>query len=310
VTIPGEEAVVTTLILHSYDASPFTQRALKMLAIKGLEWRAVTTPMMPPKDDLVALTGGYRGTPVLQVGADVYVDSQRIARELERLYPAPSLFPDGNEGIGWAMVEWADAFFRAGLQMAISTTSSGWPAEFRADRQFLFPDIDFERVDLDHARSQFRAYGGFVERQLADGRAFLAGSEPGLLDVHAWTVPWFARASMPAANELLASFARMAAWERRVAGLGEGCRIEFTADGAFAVARESTPEPGEVDESDAQGLRAGDLVEVAPDDTQRGAVRGVVHAAGWNEIAVRRSHPRCGEVVVHFPRVGYRVRRI
>ena len=55
---------MTDLILHHYDASPFTQRVLRMLGIKGLEWRSVTTPMMPPKDDLLALTGGYRGTPV------------------------------------------------------------------------------------------------------------------------------------------------------------------------------------------------------------------------------------------------------
>ncbi|MEY2920673.1 MAG: hypothetical protein RL261_1978, partial [Pseudomonadota bacterium] len=78
---------MTELILHHYDASPFTQRVLRMLGIKGLEWRSVTTPMMPPKDDLLALTGGYRGTPVLQIGADVYIDSQRIARELETRYP-------------------------------------------------------------------------------------------------------------------------------------------------------------------------------------------------------------------------------
>ena len=60
---------------------------------QGLAWQSVATPMLPPKDDLVALTGGYRGTPVLQIGADVYIDSQRIARELERRFPVPSLFP-------------------------------------------------------------------------------------------------------------------------------------------------------------------------------------------------------------------------
>jgi len=90
---------MSELILHSYDASPFTQRALKMLAIKGLAWHSVTTPMMPPKDDLLALTGGYRGTPVLQIGADIYIDSQRIARELEERFPRPSLFPDGKAGV-------------------------------------------------------------------------------------------------------------------------------------------------------------------------------------------------------------------
>ncbi|MFO1406931.1 MAG: glutathione S-transferase family protein [Steroidobacteraceae bacterium] len=298
------------IILHAYDASPFTQRALKLLAIKGLAWRWVETPMMPPKDDLVALTGGYRGTPVMQIGADVYVDSQRIARELERRHPSPSYFPTGDAGIGWALVEWADAYFRSGLVMAIRTTSAAWPAEFRADRQRLFPDIDFERADLEHARAQFRAYSGFIEAQLADGRAFLGGPSPGLADVHAWTVPWFARASIPGVNELLAAFPRMAAWEARVAALGEGRRTACTAGEAFAVARASTPAPGEVDPGDALGLAAGEVVEVVPDDTSRGVVRGAVHAADWNGISIHRTHPRCGEVVVHFPRVGYRVSRV
>ena len=126
---------MSELFLHHYDASPFTQRVLRMLGLKGLAWRSVETPMLPPKDDLVALTGGYRGTPVLQIGADVYVDSQRIARELERRFPAPTLFPDGNAGLAYAMVKWADAYFRAGLHMAIALTSNGWPPEFRRDRQ-------------------------------------------------------------------------------------------------------------------------------------------------------------------------------
>ena len=299
---------MTHLILHHYDASPFTQRALKMLAIKGLEWRSVITPMMPPKEDLVALTGGYRGTPVLQVGADIYVDSQRIAREIERRFPRPSLFPAGGGGLDLALVKWADAFFRTGLQMAIFETSNQWPAEFRRDRQFLFPDLDFERIDFEQSRAQFRAHASLVEQQLADGRPFLLGPAPGLADIHAWTVPWFSRTSIPGATELLAAFPRMAEWETRMAGLGEGRRIEISVDDAFAVARDATPEPGIIEAGDAQGLVEGQAVEVAPDDTQRGGVRGHVAAAGPNEIAVRREHPRCGEVVVHFPRLGYRVR--
>lgn len=301
---------MSELILHHYDASPFTQRVLRMLGIKRLPWRSVITPMMPPKDDLVALTGGYRGTPVLQVGADVYIDSQRIARELERRHPTPSLFADGNSGLAYAAVKWADAYFRAGLNMAIALTSPGWPAEFRRDRQQLFPDVDFSQVDLGHAQSQLRAHASFVELQLADGRAFLGGNAPGLLDIHAWTVPWFARASMPVVDTLLEAYPRMKAWEARVAGLGEGTRIECTAEHAFDVARGSTPETGEVDPGDAQGLVAGMDVEVLPDDTMRGGVRGRVLAAGANEIAVQRSDPRCGTVVVHFPRLGYRVRPV
>ncbi len=301
---------MSELFLHHYDASPFTQRVLRMLGLKRLAWQSVLTPMLPPKDDLVALTGGYRGTPVLQVGADVYIDSQRIARELERRFPAPTLFPDGNAGLAYAMVKWADAFFRAGLHMAIGLTSAGWPSEFRKDRQQLFPDVDFDAVDLEHAKSQLRAHASFIDLQLADGRAFLGGPAPGLVDIHAWTVPWFARASMPVVNELLADLPRLEAWERRVADLGEGRRTESTAEEALSAAHKATPEPGLVAPGDAQGLTAGIEVEVLPDDTQRGAVRGRVVAAGPNQVAVERSHPRCGLVVVHFPRLGYRVRPV
>jgi glutathione S-transferase len=281
-----------------------------MLAIKDLEWRSVTTSMMPPKDDLLALTGGYRGTPVLQIGADIYIDSQRIARELEERFPQPSLFPDGNTGITYAAVTWADAFFRAGLRMTIATASATWPAEFRQDRQQLFPDIDFDGIDAEHARSQLRAHAGFIEQQLADGRTFLCGGAPGLLDIHSWTVPWFTRAAAPGANALYAAFTRMAAWEKRVADLGEGQRRECTAEEAFAVSQVSRPRPCAIDPDDAQGLKAGMTVEVMPDDTKRGTVRGTVAGASVNEITVRRQHPKCGEVVVHFPRLGYRVMRI
>jgi glutathione S-transferase len=294
------------LILHHYDASPFTQRVLRMLGIKGLEWRSVETPMMPPKGDLLALTGGYRGTPVLQVGADVYVDSQRIARELEARYPQPTLFPAGGAGMTYAAVKWADAFFRAGLHIAIGATSTAWPAEFRKDRQCIFPDIDFDAVDLDQARAQLQAHAGFVELQLGDGRPFLAGDAPGLLDVHAWTVPWFTRA-LPGVPELYAPFTRMQAWEARLAGLGEGRRIPCTVEQAFEVARLSRPATCRVCDGDAQPLRSGMRVEVAPDDTRRGAVQGTLVGLDWNEVAVARAHEKCGDVVVHFPRLGYRV---
>ena len=167
---------MTALILHHYDASPFTQKALRMLGLKGLSWHSVTTPMMPPKEELVALTGGYRGTPVLQIGADVYIDSQLIAAELERRHPDPTFFPAGDVGLAYALVKWADAFFRVGLRMTVALTAASWPEEFRNDRRGLFPDLDFgtaaEHLDFD--ASQLRAHAGFLDQQLAAAHASLA----------------------------------------------------------------------------------------------------------------------------------------
>ena len=41
-----------------------------------------------PKPDLMPLTGGYRKTPVLQIGADIYCDTQLIMLEIEKHAPA------------------------------------------------------------------------------------------------------------------------------------------------------------------------------------------------------------------------------
>ena len=71
------------LILHHFDASPFAEKVRLILGFKGLAWRSVQIPMAMPKPDVVALTGGYRKTPLLQIGADIYCDTALIARVLD-----------------------------------------------------------------------------------------------------------------------------------------------------------------------------------------------------------------------------------
>ena len=78
------------IILHHYDISPYSEKVRLGLGLKGLAWASVEIPVIMPKPDLTALTGGYRKAPVLQIGADIYCDSQLIMRELERRHPSPS----------------------------------------------------------------------------------------------------------------------------------------------------------------------------------------------------------------------------
>ena len=75
---------MTDIILHHYDTSPYAEKVRTGLGLKGLAWASVELPVIMPKPNLTALTGGYRKTPVLQIGADIYCDSQLIMRELER----------------------------------------------------------------------------------------------------------------------------------------------------------------------------------------------------------------------------------
>ena len=91
-------------ILHHYDFSPFAEKVRLALGLKGIHWRSVIAPSFMPKPDLVALTGGYRHIPVLQVGADVFCDTRTILRELDRRVPSPPLIRAETAGVSVAYV--------------------------------------------------------------------------------------------------------------------------------------------------------------------------------------------------------------
>ena len=99
---------MTDLILHHYPQSPFAEKARLLLGFKGVSWHSVMIPPVMPKPDLTALTGGYRRTPVLQVGADIYCDTALIARRLEQEKAAPALFPEGQEAAAASLAQFAD----------------------------------------------------------------------------------------------------------------------------------------------------------------------------------------------------------
>jgi glutathione S-transferase len=87
------EETMSELILHQYAISPFAEKVRLILGFKRLAWRSVLIPPVMPKPDVIALTGGYRKTPVLQIGADIYCDTALIARVLEMRQPTPTLYP-------------------------------------------------------------------------------------------------------------------------------------------------------------------------------------------------------------------------
>ena len=84
---------MTDLILHHYPESLFSEKARAMLNARGLSWRSVIIPMIMPRPDTIPLTGGYRRTPVMQVGADVYCDTALIAAYLDDKGTGTTFFP-------------------------------------------------------------------------------------------------------------------------------------------------------------------------------------------------------------------------
>ena len=303
---------MSEIILHHYDASPFSEKVRLVLGRKGLPWRSALQPNMMPKPELVPLTGGYRRIPVLQIDADVYCDSQRIVRELERLHPAPTLYPDGSEGICFALNLWADRMlFQAAVPVVFGKIGPAVPKEFIEDRRRLMGGGDFAAF-ISAAplfAEQLRAHVSLLEAQLSDGRSFLLGGEPSLADFAGYHPVWFLRAIAPAAAAL-AEFSGVGKWAERVAAIGHGRRSEIVPAEALAIARNARPLAGTgVARGEPNGLALGERVNVVPDDYGFDPVAGELVAADVHEVAVRRTSPETGEVVVHFPRAGFRVTR-
>lgn len=300
------------LILHHFDASPFAEKVRLIMGLKGLSWCSVQIPMVPPKPDLMSLTGGYRKTPVLQIGAEIYCDTRRIARELEARHPAPTLFPAGNTGMALALGAWSDTrFFEpgAGLSMGVNDQI---PEAILNDRFAFFNFMDFAQLpaEIPHLFGQLLAQAELVEEQLADGRAFLFGDAPGWADINAYFSVWMCRGNIAAVADYFAPYTRMAAWEARIMALGHGTHTDMDAADALARARTTPAVPGTgVAPGEPLQLKAGDVVFVAPDDYGRVPVHGRLITLNRREIAINRDDDRAGNVNVHFPRAGYRVQR-
>ena len=132
-----------------------------------------------PRPDLMPMTGGYRRTPVMQIGADIYCDTQCIMRELERRFPQPSLLPGGYAGLVWGSAMWTDRmFFQSTVNLVFGSLADKVPAEFIADREKLRGakfDVAGMTAAIPQMRDQFRAHLAWIDAQLCDERIWLAG---------------------------------------------------------------------------------------------------------------------------------------
>ena len=167
---------MSEIIFHHYPASPFSEKVRVAFGIKELAWRSVEIPNMMPKPDLMPLTGGYRKTPVMQIGADVFCDTQIILRELERRFPKPSIFPVKN-GLAYAIGFWSDRlFFMSSVAVVFAEIGDMVPEAFKQDRARMSGStfsVEAMKAAAPFARDQWRAHADFVAETLEDGRAFM-----------------------------------------------------------------------------------------------------------------------------------------
>lgn len=304
---------MTHLILHHYDGSPFAEKIRLILGFKGLAWQSVKIPVIMPKPDVVALTGGYRKTPLLQVGADVYCDTALISRVLEAGQPAPTLFP-ASAPLAPLLAQWADStlfwtIIPYTMQPAgAANVFAGVPPEvlkaFAADRAPFTAGM--RRQTVADATAALQGYLKQLDAQLADGRPWLMGEQPSIADFSVAHCGWYVRRGGPVAD-IFKPHAHFSAWLDRLLALGHGRPEKLSSTDALAVAAGAaghaacSVQPG-------LGFEAGQAVTVTPTDYGQDASAGTLVGLSGDEVVIRRSDERAGTVHVHFPRAGYQVK--
>jgi len=308
------------LILHHYDASPFAEKARLMLGFKQLSWRSVEIPRIMPKPDLVALTGGYRKTPVLQVGADIYCDTALIARRLDAEKATPALFPEGQEFVAASFAQWVDSqIFQHAVSLVFQPESVAvrfgkLPPEavkaFVADRAGLFSGGSATRLPVEVAKHNWPSLMARVEQQLAREEGDYLFGEPSIADFSLAHCLWFLKGT-PVTAPLVDAYPNVSAWLGRVLGFGHGASSALSAEDAIAIARAATP-AALPDEQfvEPNGFAVAQRVQIAATDYGVDPVEGELVFAGVEELILRREDERAGTVHVHFPRLGFAIKAL
>ncbi len=313
---------MTDLILHHYPMSPFAEKIRMVLGFKKQVWRSVMIPSVMPKPDVLALTGGFRKTPLLQVGADIYCDTALICDVLEHVQPAPTLYPAHLKGVSRIFAQWADTtlFWAAmgynlqpkGAAQVFANDALEVAKAFGEDRKAM--SVNLVRLRPADATSAYRSYLRRIAH-MAEEHDFMFGIEPCVADFAAYHPLWFTRVQVPVMADILSATPAVGEWLDRMAAIGHGISSPLSSQDAVTVAQRAEPMPagqnllqGSAFQDD-HGIALGSEVTIAAEAFGTEATQGTLIAATRTHYSLRREEARAGVVHVHFPRVGYVLRR-
>lgn len=297
---------MSDLILHQYAMSPFSKKVISIFAYKNLAWHAVEQPVVAPKPDLTPLTGGYRKIPVLQLGAHIYCDTKLMIREIEARFPDKPLTPPALLGAAEVLADWADhRLFSNAASPSIFEIAELVPPEFLADRAAMQrPEVLAAALPIEHVKAQFVLDLQMINRQL-EGSSFMLGDRFTLADAAVFHVLNFAY-SAPSLAAAIAAHPTIEKWLQNILDMGEGQRSDMAPADALAVARDATPDyTPPADAIADEALPIGRTIAIKPNDYGQEQTVGEIVWTTAEALAVKRVDEHVGDVLVHYPRLGY-----
>lgn len=299
------------LILHHYQASPYSEKVRSYLGFKRLAWQSLLMPPVLPKPDLMELTGGYRRAPVLQIGADIYCDSALIIAELEQRSRLPALAsgPQAAQAELLGRLFDVDIFWRAARYLMASRVEH-LPQALLDDRIAMHPHLPLQKSQLiaDQAQLtiQLRALIYQLDQALS-GADFLGGTSPSAGDFAVFHTLWFLQGAH-ALEALAPNTMAVLPWMARITAFGHGEMSSISAGDAFAAARQAKPVA--LAEMQHSLFKAGQTVSVQPEGYPQESVAGELVYLDEKKIVIARQSTVCSLLHLHFPRMDYEIRAV
>ncbi|NCX48835.1 MAG: glutathione S-transferase family protein [Gammaproteobacteria bacterium] len=304
---------MSDLILHHYWPSPFAHKIRLALGLLGNAWKSVEIPRVPPKPLLMPLTAGYRRTPVLQSGADVYCDTQNIVRALTEITDNHQLLPTKLSGKILAFTDWADgAVFNLAARVVLTSALDTAPPEFIQDRGGLYfgPNWTPEglRSQLPGVILQLAAHLNSIDSGLSSQGGFMS-NDLSYADVTIAYLAWFIRGRWDQGPEFLQQFANIERIEREVHEAVREVYEDLSAEDALKIAANSESQsPSGMTKQCGVTLKQGMQVAIKPQaETSDPPVVGRLRYLDRARVSIDHHAPEVGDVVVHLPIAGYQI---
>ena len=301
-------------IFHHYPQSPIAEKIRITFGIMGMEWQSVQIPRIPPKPLLMPLTGGYRRTPVLQLGADIFCDSQAIAWQLglqNRNAPAYQL---SNKSLELILGSFGEAIlFSLSVRVVLTTSMGKAPEEFIKDRGSLYFEpgwtVEEMKNSLPSILLQLQAAFDLINHHLLENGPFINGDIPSYSDAVVQHCVWFLCGRWEGGIDFIKPFDAVCKQREAIASLGHGLSHDISAEQALETATKNIPNaPMGINCKFTGGLRRGQRVKIRPNGrTSDPDVIGALRYLDETVIIIDYEHEETGQVAIHFPVLGYQI---
>ncbi|MGA8513974.1 MAG: glutathione S-transferase family protein [Burkholderiaceae bacterium] len=307
------------IYFHHYPNSPFAEKMRAIFGYKNIAWKSVIQPMVMPKPDMQALTGGYRRIPILQIGNDIICDTALICDVLEHISPDKTLYPAGIKGAARTVAQWADSTL-FGVAMAYNFSPAGAAHIFAANPDAaatLVADRTAMRGGAPrmHPHDATPAYKSYLRRiaSMVDEQPFVLGQQPSVADFSIYHPLWFTQ-NIPALAPILDTTPSVLAWMDRIKAFGHGDMAKSSAADSIAVCAGFTGANHLFDVKnevfqDEHGIPLGTQVIIKAESFGLEETVGELTAATRTRYSLRRVDARAGSVNVHFPRIGFTLKK-